>query len=268
MIVNIRYPSDAYERIVYPAGEKQIRLKPEIVRKVKATDQVRVWATIKDGDLTEVALLVNAMGRYTTLILPYFSYGRADRRFVAGDCCGAAVARDMLKSVADQVVTLDGHSPLAGVENVSPGPLIAGAIHEISKIADLDSLTLLLPDKGAKDRLELDNMSGFPVKCCTKKRDAKTGKLSGFKVPKIKTESVLIVDDICDGGGTFIGIADALKNQYKRLFLYVTHGIFSKGFKELNMRFDRIYCSDSFNIPQEHEAHVMACQPIIEEALR
>jgi phosphoribosylpyrophosphate synthetase len=67
---------------------------------------------------------------------------------------------------------------------------------------------------------------------------------------------VLIVDDICDGGGTFLGISDALGSRLRSLGdvggdyilgLYVTHGIFSKGFCDLIEKFDHVYTTDSFN---------------------
>ena len=67
-------------------------------------------------------------------------------------------------------------------------------------------------------------------------------------------KDVVIVDDICDGGATFINIAKEVKNQYKnvdkhcqgKIYLIVTHGIFSKGFKELSKYFDGVYCTNSY----------------------
>jgi ribose-phosphate pyrophosphokinase len=56
----------------------------------------------------------------------------------------------------------------------------------------------------------------------------------------------LIVDDICDGGGTFIGLAAELKNKNAgKLYLAVSHGIFSKGFDSLKC-FDKIFTTNSF----------------------
>ena len=53
----------------------------------------------------------------------------------------------------------------------------------------------------------------------------------------------LIVDDICDGGRTFLEAAKILKEETTgKLFLYVTHGIFSKGIDELLEHYEHIYC--------------------------
>jgi ribose-phosphate pyrophosphokinase len=64
-------------------------------------------------------------------------------------------------------------------------------------------------------------------------------------VPDTINSAVLIVDDICDGGGTFIGIAKALPKDVKK-YLYVTHGIFSKGLRELTGHFEHIYTTNSY----------------------
>jgi len=57
----------------------------------------------------------------------------------------------------------------------------------------------------------------------------------------------LIVDDICDGGGTFLGLAEELKEcNSGDLYLAVSHGIFSKGSQTLLDNFKSIYSTDSF----------------------
>jgi ribose-phosphate pyrophosphokinase len=112
--------------------------------------------------------------------------------------------------------------------------------------------TILLPDEGAVGRY--DNLP-WPTLNATKKRDPLTGKLSGFEVPPISKFGegpILIVDDICDGGGTFLGIAKELGNS-RPLYLYTTHGIFSKGFVDLRAMFKRIYTTDSVRTDLQSE---------------
>jgi ribose-phosphate pyrophosphokinase len=59
----------------------------------------------------------------------------------------------------------------------------------------------------------------------------------------------IIIDDIIDGGQTFINIAKELKSKplKGKIYLIVTHGIFSKGFAELSQYFDGIYCTNSYS---------------------
>ena len=74
--------------------------------------------------------------------------------------------------------------------------------------------------------------------------------MSGFAVYSndLKGATCVIVDDICDGGGTFLGLATELKAKNAgELILIVTHGIFSKGLESLTSVFDKIYSTNSFS---------------------
>jgi ribose-phosphate pyrophosphokinase len=82
-----------------------------------------------------------------------------------------------------------------------------------------------------------------------KKRDPETGGLSGFDYEgDVKGKNLLIVDDIADGSGTFIGLAQKLlEGGAKEVRLYVTHGIFSKGVDFLlNNGISHIYTTDTY----------------------
>ena len=90
-----------------------------------------------------------------------------------------------------------------------------------------------------------------------KDRD-KDGKLTLCNVPlyqhevfgydEYKGKDFIIIDDICDGGATFINIAKWFKDRtmQNKIYLIVTHGIFSKGFGELQQYFDGIYTTNSY----------------------
>lgn len=57
----------------------------------------------------------------------------------------------------------------------------------------------------------------------------------------------LIVDDLADGGRTFIGLAEKIKeNGANKVFLYVTHGVFSNGLEVLKPHFEKVFCTDSY----------------------
>jgi ribose-phosphate pyrophosphokinase len=127
-----------------------------------------------------------------------------------------------------------------------------------------DSKVMVIPDKGATNqdnyndiinKLSAEYNSEYSSEYDTifnqykhstvemrKFRDPITGKLSRFKIgystidrEDNSQKTFIICDDICDGGGTYLGIAQALKNKYGesiKLALFVTHGIFSKNAKE------------------------------------
>jgi ribose-phosphate pyrophosphokinase len=285
MRVIIRVPESAgtlYERITYPAGELQIRLTKSAISTLYGTDKVVVICRSAHTHLMELALLSDALHKLcghldTTLVLPYLPYARADRRFVEGDCHGLGTFGRIISYLGyNRVRTLDAHSfraakNVANLENISARPFITRAMADIAdRTGHLPAL--LLPDEGAR-RYKFSE-----VVQCTKRRNPTTGELSGFEVPEFERQDALIVDDICDGGGTFIGLAQTIHEGYydmcvceasgyphilypdghqgdcpiyrsrilpkKRLSLYVTHGIFSRGFEELFRYFDKIYTTN------------------------
>lgn len=106
---------------------------------------------------------------------------------------------------------------------------------------------VICPDSGAINRVQDLAPNGNMITYCSKKRDPKTGALSGFHVPdEVKGYHTLIIDDICDGGGTFVGLAKELRAKgAKSVNLFVTHGIFSKGLPLEGV--DKIFSTDSYS---------------------
>ena len=90
----------------------------------------------------------------------------------------------------------------------------------------------------------------------SKVRDLDTGKILKTEIPTIDgfgpKMKYVIVDDICDGGRTFIELAKVIKEQKPdaEIYLIVTHGIFSAGFGELNNYFNKIFTTNSI---KEHD---------------
>lgn len=265
--VLFRVPDSAgelYERIDYPAGELQVRLLPAAIKQLFESEGVTILCRRAHQHLMELMLLGDAIAHLipphlaSTLVLPYLPYSRADRRFQEGDCNGLKTFGDIFNWSGSfgRIRTLDVHSfrarkCIGPLDNISPEPFVAQAMTDVHKRTGSFPV-VLLPDEGAKRYAIKDALQ------CAKKRDAKTGKLTGFKVPEFEQTSALIVDDICDGGGTFIGLAkeirrqrlhgrkrELLTDQGLKLYLYVTHGIFSKGLRELLDWFDKVYTTDS-----------------------
>lgn len=259
----INYPEgrahDQFEMFRYPGGEVQVRLTESAAMLVKnpVVETITVVARITDGDPVPVLQLLDALARTTNapvdLILPYLPYGRADRAFSTGDCFGLHVFGMMMSNAqVRKIYTLDAHSDkvvLAVDFDVSPKPIIEQVISRLDGSAiygsSIITTAVMLPDKGAA-------RYGYKTKLvASKMRDQQSGKLSGFTVPdksEFKCDNILIIDDICDGGGTFVGIAEALRKAgvEQDLFLYVTHGIFSKSLSPLKQYFKHVYTTDSF----------------------
>jgi len=187
------------------------------------------------------------------LTIPYFPYGRQDRVCNPGEAFSVQVMANLINSLQCQKVTiLDPHSNitpsfLMDYEVVSQNDILQ-QYNIIEVIEDL-GLTLVSPDAGAESKTrEISRENELPVIYCSKTRNTKTGELTSTTIPDIVPgEDFIIIDDICDGGWTFTNLAEKLKEAgAKDVYLYVTHGIFSKGLEPLKKHFKHVYCYHTF----------------------
>jgi ribose-phosphate pyrophosphokinase len=111
---------------------------------------------------------------------------------------------------------------------------------------------LISPDAGSNKKIfDLAKSIGYEGEIirCDKLRDISTGKIIETVVYKdnLNGKDCIIIDDICDGGRTFIELAKSLKQKNcSKVYLVVTHGIFSAGFKVLNEYIDGTFCTNSY----------------------
>ena len=125
-------------------------------------------------------------------------------------------------------------------------------------------IVLVSPDAGAyKKVFGVGQLFGIEnIITASKVRDVKTGKILSTELPSIKkyndSMKYVIVDDICDGGKTFIELSKAIKEQKSdaKIYLIVTHGIFSKGCDELMEHIERIYTTNSIKDIEPSETYV------------
>lgn len=184
-------------------------------------------------------------GRVATLVLPYVPGARQDRINPTGDVLFtiASVAGMINDRDFDKVKILDPHSPrtVTWINGVKVYPL-----SEVASRMWHGYTGIIAPDKGAKDRAgQIAETMGLPIYYGGKTRDVSTGKLTGFTLDKIPFGHYLVVDDICDGGGTFIGLGEKIREQGSYADLFVTHGIFSKGTAQLKKIYKNVYTTDS-----------------------
>lgn len=192
------------------------------------------------------------------LKLPYVPYARYDRRMKEVDSQSLKVFCNILNSLDfDKVIIADPHSYVAEnlINNchVETQLLVLGDSVVPGRLNMGNYTSIVAPDAGStKKALQIANYFDLPVVQCEKVRD-KQDNIVNFSVYYDNTcdfqEDVLIVDDICDGGRTFLGLAEELKRMSKgkgRVDLYVTHGIFSHGTNDLLKYIDNIYCKYSW----------------------
>lgn len=227
------------------------------------TSSARIVVEIEDcqRDVFRILLVNDALTRSgfkdICLTLDYMPNARADRVFCGGMAHPLRVTANLINSCNFKQVTIsDPHSDV--VEGVVDNTHI---INQTESFLDNEllikqyingSYTLCSPDIGAtKKTFDLAQTLGHDTFYqALKVRDVKTGQI--VKCGLVENEvngNVVIVDDISDGGASFIYLAKLLKERgADKVILYVTHGIFSKGLEPLkgivdNIIVDNIVCN-------------------------
>jgi ribose-phosphate pyrophosphokinase len=216
-----------------------------------------------------------------SLYIPYLLGARSDRQFEIGgnSFLVDVISPDINALKLKAVVVTDVHSDVTAacinnLQVINNTELVKWSMQEIllgpkEKIAageialpNFNKFILVSPDAGASKKIyKLAEQIGYKGDfiTCSKDRDV-DGKLTKTIVPidyKQVDKDMIIIDDICDGGATFINIARVIKDKQHislanhglkpgKIYLIVTHGIFSKGFEELSQYFDGIYCTNSY----------------------
>jgi ribose-phosphate pyrophosphokinase len=177
-----------------------------------------------------------------SLVLPLVPGARQDRINTSGDYLFTlkSVARELNARRFPTVAVLDPHS------DVAPALIDRCCVIPASFPTDRRYDGVIAPDAGSEKRASRIAASlGVRLYHGWKTRDVRTGALAGFGIEPIASGNYLVVDDLCDGGATFIGLADVLDARGASADLYVTHGLFTNGTQPLLDRFTHVFCTDS-----------------------
>lgn len=259
------------ERGIFPDGAVWLRVMSELPRFAQVM-RVRVAAMRDMNDFMLLAQLTDAVRHATDiqvshLELAWLPWARQDRHMVNGDSFALKVFANQLNVLNfDKVFLLDPHSDVAAAA-INNSVVIAqeSCLMKSEKLRQAISsgkLMLVAPDAGALKKIHnVAKASGArDYAILTKERDVATGNLTGFALVSgdVAGKDVLIVDDLCDAGGTFIGYAQVLRDAGARsVSLYVTHGVFSRGVENLlNNGIDAIYTTTSFASSELREPRV------------
>lgn len=238
---------EGIQSFLFPDNQPHI-----IVTGAKAGDEVKLTCSITDSikllQLLETANALTHLGvKRKLLTIPYLMAARYDRLMQPGDSFDLEVIAGLINSCGfEKVELLDVHSTVA-LKLINNSTNISNRFL-VDRYTKKDAV-LICPDKGAKSKINdyLDwNKNLVDVVYCDKSRDLPTGKitLTVTEAEKCRGRNCVIIDDLCDGGGTFLAIAGQIAPAH--LTLIVTHGIFSKGFAELEKCFDEIIASNSY----------------------
>lgn len=213
------------------------------------------------NDILELMMATDALRRMGEnkhkeihLFLPYLPYARQDRVVNPGEAHSLAVFTILLKSQGYNSVTVfDPHSEAAA--NLMDGQDFRVITNHafLQKVFDgKNDFILVSPDAGAakkiRDVAEAISYREKPVQAL--KYRLNDGKIDNVEIyeKNLGGRDAYIVDDVCDGGATFVALATELrKRNVGRVFLVVSHGIFSKGLETLEVNgIDHVYTTNSF----------------------
>jgi len=252
-----------YKISTFPDGQQSLEIISPLFFSNKIVQIKSRLSSFKDLELIICAnqALKNLGCKEVWLFVPYFLGARSDRRFTGG---GINYLKQVICPIINsqefnKVEVLDPHSDVleACLNNFVKKDNTELARFALTKIDNKDGAqyrtAFISPDAGALKKI-FDLAKTFGVEnvvTASKVRDIRTGNIIKTELPTMNLDGIeqfVIVDDICDGGRTFIELAKVIKQQTdKPIYLIVTHGVFSAGFKVLFEYFEGIFCTNSID---------------------
>lgn len=254
------------EYITFPNNERRLDLPKEVLR----DDNIVAWQYETDASIFDLFLFDNAMqsyGKTYKLFIGYMPYSRMDRVKEVGTAFSLDVLVQLMTKLKalKSIEILDPHSPITlekfkehGINASESRFSMAKDTFDYTGLNPLNAW-VVFPDKGAAQRYDYE---AYPnVIICEKVRNFETGKIESIKAKihkETKTPSkdapIIIIDDLCSYGGTFIGAIKAIETELsiksKNNWLVVTHAEKSIDMGQVPITFNKIFTTDSIAKPQ------------------
>lgn len=230
----------------YPDGHKHIVLEDcewnkdsylNVITRISSMDDLFILRQVDN-------ILWHENIRISELVITYLLTARCDRRFSLGEAIDRdIVAMDLYSLHADRIVFYDLHSE----------PDILTRNYRMENLAvikdnfELENYNICFPDKGACDRYAHLCPQYNLVGEKHRKPDGISITVNSIK-PLDIDKPILVIDDLCDGGGTFVALANELNElcpKYKRE-IWVTHAIQKSGIRLLAAKYDKVYITNSY----------------------
>jgi ribose-phosphate pyrophosphokinase len=276
-LINPEQSDVLFKTMVFPDSQPHIKIDTASVAGLNKAEPLRILTRISTANDLLLALFIKNTLDYmefekVELHISYLLAARMDRVMLDGEPFSLKVIASMLNQAGFQKIKIfDPHSEVTTALTdrsyaVPNHAFVKDALADYFSRNNKTPFSLVSPDAGALKKihklahfLQIDN-----VVECMKERDVRTGALTSFKTTteNLTGQTCFIVDDICDGGGTFAGTAKMLKEKGAvKVVLIVSHGIFSKG--TVIDHVDDIYCTDSFK--KTEQVHCFSIEKYLDQ---
>ena len=235
-----------------------------------------------NDNLMELLIMIDACKRASagriTAVVPYYGYGRTDKKDQPRVAITARLVADLLTAAgADRLLTIDLHAgQIQGFFNIPVDELTTLPIMgEYFEAKELQDLVVVAVDIGiSKKARDMAELLGVPLAIIEKRRVGNNDKNETMNViGEVEGKIALTFDDEIDTGGTIVNAAKALSEQgVKEVFCCVTHPVLSRNAPELMVKsqFKEVVVTDT--IPMSAEKRngkftVLSVAPLLGEAI-
>ena len=213
-----------------------------------------------------------------TLVMPYFGYGKGDKKDEPRVSIRARVCAECMELAgADRFVTMDLHAPqLQGffkrpMDHLYAMPMLV----EVIKRVNTENMVVVSPDAGfAKQARKFADVLHLPIAIGDKSRTDHTENAQVLEViGDVKDKNCLIVDDFTISGGTLVNLAESLKARGARdIVAMLSHNIISpQGVERINNSpIKRVYSTDTVdnpNIVGQEKFRTVSVAPMFAETI-
>jgi ribose-phosphate pyrophosphokinase len=233
----LQIPQGQNETLHFSDGNTFVRIQENVRGRRVYVVQSTVFPT--NDNFVELLFWIDAFKRAgaesVTVVIPYFSYAKGDKKDEPRVSIRARVCADAIEVAgADRVVTMDLHAPqIQGffhrpVDNLYALPTMCERI----KALKLKDVVIVSPDVGfAKQARRYASCLGVSIAIADKERVAHNEEVEILQIiGNVSGQTVVIVDDFITSGGTLTTVAEKLtEHGAKEVYAAVTHGVLTQG---------------------------------------
>ncbi|HZE87845.1 MAG TPA: ribose-phosphate diphosphokinase [Methylomirabilota bacterium] len=269
---------------IFSDGEIRVRISKNLRRRMVFI--IQPTATPVNDHIMELLFMIDAAKRASaseiTAILPYYGYGRQDRKEMSRvPISSSVVASSIANAGADRIFTIDIHSEQQEGFVKKPWDNIYGSYSLLPAIKkkNLSNVVVAAPDKGGMlQATGYAKLLGVDeIALVYKKRDIMLNNVSNTlaMIGNVKDKDVLLVDDMIDTAGTIVNAANHIhKKGAKSVRVVATHGIFSgDALQKINSSaISEVITTDTIShrpeIRNSKKMTIVSVAPLIAEAIK